>query len=46
VLVLAAIVAGVVVWRSQVQAREDRHGAAARFVTAWNTETTPRCGGR
>ena len=34
-LVLAAIVAGVVVWRSQVQAREDRHGAAARFVTAW-----------
>jgi len=35
VAVLAAIGAGVFVWRSQVQARKDRHEAAVRFVAAW-----------
>src|SRR3954471_11592924 len=35
VLVIAAVVGGALAWRSRVQAREDRHAAAARFVTAW-----------
>jgi peptidoglycan glycosyltransferase len=34
-LVVAAVVAGAVVWRSHVQARDDRRAAATRFVTAW-----------
>jgi penicillin-binding protein A len=33
--VAGAIVAGALAWRSEVQAREDRHGAAVRFVSAW-----------
>ena len=37
-MVVAAIAAGVFVWREQVQAREDRHAAAARFVRAWERE--------
>ncbi len=32
---MAAIVAGVLVWRSQVQSRGDRHAAAVLFVAAW-----------
>ncbi|MEA2220178.1 MAG: penicillin-binding protein [Solirubrobacteraceae bacterium] len=32
---LAAVVAGAVVWRARVQARDDRRAAAARFVSAW-----------
>jgi len=35
VAVLAAIVAGALAWHAQRQARADRHGAAVRFVTAW-----------
>jgi peptidoglycan glycosyltransferase len=35
VAVLAAIVAAVLVWRSQQQAGADRRAAAVRFVTAW-----------
>ncbi|MEY2517403.1 MAG: penicillin-binding protein, partial [bacterium] len=34
-IVLAAIVAGALMWRARAQAREDRHAAAARFVAAW-----------
>jgi len=35
VLVGAATVAAILVWQSQGQARDDRHAAAVRFVTAW-----------
>jgi peptidoglycan glycosyltransferase len=35
VVVLAALVAGGLYWRAQVQARDDRHAAALRFVKAW-----------
>ena len=34
-LVVAAIVAGGLMWRARAQARDDRHAAAARFVAAW-----------
>lgn len=34
-IVAGAVVAGGLAWRSQVQAREDRHAAAVRFVSAW-----------
>jgi beta-lactamase class D len=34
-LVVAAIVAGVVVWQSQIDARADRRAAALDFVAAW-----------
>jgi len=34
-VVVAGIVAGAVVWGPAVQARNDRHAAAARFVRAW-----------
>jgi peptidoglycan glycosyltransferase len=33
-IVVAAIVAGGLMWRARVQARDDRHAAAARFVAA------------
>jgi beta-lactamase class D len=35
VLALAAVVAGGLIWRARVQAREDRRAAAVRFVAAW-----------
>ncbi len=34
-ILLAGIGAGVLVWRAQVQALDDRHAAAVRFVNAW-----------
>jgi len=37
-VVLAGALAGVVAWRLQVQARSDRHAAAARFVAAWERD--------
>jgi peptidoglycan glycosyltransferase len=37
-LIVVAIGAGVFVWREQVQAREDRHEAAVRFVRAWERQ--------
>jgi peptidoglycan glycosyltransferase len=35
VLAVAGLVAGGLLWRAQVQARDDRRAAAARFVAAW-----------
>jgi hypothetical protein len=35
VILAAAIVAGALTWRSRSQARDDRHAAAVRFVSAW-----------
>ena len=40
-LVVAAIVAGGLAWRARAQARDDRHAAAARFVTAWEHGDRP-----
>ena len=34
-VVVAGVAAGALAWRLQVQARDDRHAAAARFVGAW-----------
>ena len=34
-VVVAGLVGSALVWRSQVQARDDRHAAAVRFVRAW-----------
>jgi peptidoglycan glycosyltransferase len=41
VLVLAAAVAGVIVWRGHVAAAHDRAGAARRFVAAWAAGDRP-----
>lgn len=42
ILILAAVVvAGVLTWRTRSQARDDRHAAAVRFVSAWERGDHP-----
>lgn len=41
VILAAVVVAGVLTWRSRSQARDDRHAAAVRFVSAWERGDHP-----